>query len=150
MEPITIGAAAASVLGMAGEALLKGGVGEAAKDAYKALKQKVAAWAHRDVEELEQTPASTARRNVVAEVIDAQPGPDREMVKILAERLIALLKDTSNGPVGLDIKQLDALAVDLGSITVTEGTGARIGEARVPGTFKTGNINVGVSPQTKK
>ena len=150
MEPITIGAAVASVLGMAGEAFLKGGVGEAAKDAYEALKEKVASWASRDVQALEQTPTSAARRGVVAELIDAQPGADQQSVKVLAERLIAALRDESRGAVGLDIKQLDALAVDLGSITVTEGTGVRIGEARVPGTFKTGNITVGASPQTKK
>jgi hypothetical protein len=41
-DPITIGVLTASALALAGEATLKGVVGEAAKDAYKALKSRVA------------------------------------------------------------------------------------------------------------
>ena len=62
MEPITIGAVVASALAMAGEAALKGVVGATVKDAYKALKEKVAGWASSDVEALEKTPASAAPR----------------------------------------------------------------------------------------
>jgi hypothetical protein len=40
VEPVTIGALVVSALGMAGEAALKGSVGEAAKEAYQALKEK--------------------------------------------------------------------------------------------------------------
>ena len=38
VDPVTIGGLAASALAMAGEAALKGTVGEVAKDAYKTLK----------------------------------------------------------------------------------------------------------------
>jgi hypothetical protein len=141
MEPVTIGAAAAAVLGMAGEAIVKTAAGEAVKDAYKALKAKIASWAASDVEALEKTPGSAARRNVLAEVVDAQSPEEQVAVQALAQKLTAALKDAR--PVGLDIGRLDALAVDLGNITVTEGTGARIGHARVLGTFKTGDIKVG-------
>ena len=46
----------------------------------------------------------------------------------------------AGGPVGLDVSRLDALEIQLGAINVTEGTGVRIGEARVLGVFRTGDI----------
>jgi hypothetical protein len=140
-DPITIGALTASALAMAGEAALKGAVGEAAKDAYKALKSRVAQWAGSDVEALEKTPTSQARRAVVAEVVDNQSGNEQAAVRVLAQQLLAALKRSS--PVGLDIGRLEAVEVQLGNITVTEGTGARFKEVRVDGTFSTGNISVG-------
>jgi hypothetical protein len=140
-DPITIGVLTASALAMAGEATLKGAVGEAAKDAYKALKSRVAQWAGIDVEALEQTPTSQARRAVVAEVVDSQSGDEQAAVRVLAEQLLAALK--RSGPVGLDIGQLEAMEVQLGDITVTEGSGARFKEVRAEGTFSVGNISVG-------
>jgi hypothetical protein len=132
---------------MAGEVALKGAVGEAVKDIYKALKSKVAVWAGGDLEALEKAPASTARQAVVAEAIDAQPENDKAAARELAQRLITALKES--GPVALDIGRLDALAVRLGAITVTEGKGVRIAEAHVHGSFETGPINVG-KPSAKK
>jgi hypothetical protein len=140
-DPITIGVLTASALAMAGEAALKGAVGEAAKDAYKALKSRVAQWAGGDVEALEKTPASQARRAVVAEVVDSQSGQDQAAVRALARQLLAALKRSDR--VGLDIGRLEAMEVQLGDITVTEGTGARIEEVRASGTFSVGNISVG-------
>jgi hypothetical protein len=140
-EPVTIGVLVASALAMAGEAALKGVVGEAAKGAYNVLRDKVSLWARGDVEALEKAPVSQASQALIAEVVDGQSAEDRTAVRALAEQLIAALKD--GGKVGLDIGRLQALEVQLGAITVTEGTGARIDEARVLGTFKTGDISVG-------
>ena len=55
-DPITTGVLAATALSMAAEAMLKGAVGEAAKDAYKSLKNKVAGWTGNDVEAREKNP----------------------------------------------------------------------------------------------
>ena|ERR1043166_2167329 len=143
-EPITIGALVASALAMAGEAALKGTVGEAVKDAYKALKEHVARWAGGDVETLEKAPTSAGRQAVVAEAIDGRPTEEQAPLRALAEQLIAELK--RHGPVGLDIGRLEAMEVQLGSISATEGTGARIAEARVAGTFSAGPIKVGHTP----
>src|SRR6266436_9428853 len=140
-DPVTIGALTASALAMAGEAALKGAVGEAVKDAYKALKSRVAKWAGSDVEALEKAPASPARRAVIAEVVNHQSGEEQAALHMLAQQLIAALKQ--GGAIGLDICRLEAVEVQLGDIKVTEGTGARIDEARVQGTFSTGNISVG-------
>jgi hypothetical protein len=140
-DPVTIGVLTASALAMAGEAALKGAVGEAAKDAYKALKNRVAQWAGSDVEALEKTPASQARRAVVAEAVDSQSGDEQAAVRALAQQLLAALK--RSGPVGLDIGRLEAMDAQFGDITVTEGTGARFEQVRVHGTFSTGNISVG-------
>ena len=147
-DPVTIGVLVSSALAMAGEALLKGAVGEAAKDGYKALKAKIAAWAGNDVEALEKTPSSVARRAVVAEVIDARSPDEQAEARALAQRLIAALRE-AGGPIGLEVGRLDALTADLGNIRVNYGTGVRIGTASV-GTFKTGDITVGGPPSEKK
>jgi hypothetical protein len=138
---VTVGSLVVGALSMAAEAVLKGAVGEAVKDGYKALKKKVSDWAPSDVEELEKTPNSATRRAVIAEIIDAQSEDDRTSLCLLAEALVAKLKERSSG-IGLDIGRLTALEVGLGNITVTSGTGARVEEANVA-TFKTGNILVG-------
>jgi hypothetical protein len=140
VEPLTVGVLVASALAMAGEEAVKSSVSEAVKDAYKALKSRVARWAGNDVEALEKTPASAGRQAVIAEVIESQSAEERALLHTLAERLVAALKQ--DRPVGLDVGRLEALAVKLDSITVSEGTGARIGEVRT-GTFSAGPINVG-------
>jgi proline dehydrogenase len=105
------------------------------------LKSRVAKWAGNDVEALERTPASPARRAFIAEVIDNQPGEEQAALHMLAQALVAALK--RGGTVGLDIGRLEAIEVQLGDITVREGVGARMEEVRAHGTFSTGNITVG-------
>jgi len=149
IDSATIGTLVASALAMAGDAMVKGLVGEAVKDGYKSLKNKVAAWAANDVEALEKAPTSQARQAVVAEIIDIRQADDKAAVRALATQLIDALKRAGAGAVGLDVGRLDAIEVQLGAINVTEGTGARIGEARVRGTFQVGDINVGGQPSGK-
>jgi hypothetical protein len=109
--------------------------------APKRLKEKVSHWASNDVEALAQTPTSTTRQAVIAEIVDARPKDDQEPLHALAETLVAGLKQHAPAT-GLDIGRLTALEVDLGNITVAGGIGARIEEAHVEGTFKTGDISV--------
>ena len=101
--------------------------------------EKVSHWASSDVVELEKAPNSATRQAVIAEIINAQTEDDRNSVRNLAEAV--KLKESAPAT-GLDIGRLTALEVQLGKITVTSGTGARIEEANV-GTFKTGDISVG-------
>jgi hypothetical protein len=104
-DPVMLGALVAAALSMAGEATLKGGVGEAVKDAYKALREKVSHWAFNDVEALEQTPTSTTRQAVIAEIVDARPRDDQE--PLLTETLVAAVKKHAPA-MGLDISRLTA------------------------------------------
>jgi len=145
-DPVTIGALAAAALSMTGEAMLKGAVGEVVKDAYKKLKDLVCSWAGADVEALEKTPTSPNRQGVIAEAINAQPPKVQEQVKALATALVAAMKDQPAGPLGLDVGKLRTLEVDLDSITVTEGTGARFGEVD-SAAFRVGPIVVGTQPE---
>ncbi len=46
-DPVTAGALVAWALGLGGEAIVKGAVGEAVKDAYQALRAKISTWAGR-------------------------------------------------------------------------------------------------------
>ena len=141
VDPVTVGSLVAGALSMAAEAGVKGAVGEAVKDGYKALKEKVSHWASGEVTALEATPSSIGRQTVIAEIIDAQSEDDRKSLRALAEALVAKLKECAPA-IGLDIGRLTALEAQLGNLTVTSGIGARITEANV-GTFKTGDISVG-------
>jgi hypothetical protein len=143
-DPITVGVLVAGALSLGGEAV-KTAVGEAVKDAYKALKAKLAIWAAGDVAELEKTPHSDLRKAVIAQVVNNLPVEDQDELRGLAQVLTASLKEAAPA-IGLDIGRLDALAVELGKITVTEGVGTRIQEAHVEGTFRVGDISVGSPP----
>jgi hypothetical protein len=139
-NPVTIGSLVAGALSLAAEAVLKGAVGEAVKDGYKALKEKVSHWASGEVTALEATPSFIGRQTVIAEIINAQSEEDQKSLGLLAEALVAKLKERAPA-IGLDIGRLTALEAQLGNLTVTSGIGARITEANV-GTFKTGDISV--------
>jgi uncharacterized membrane protein YhfC len=143
VDPGTVGWLVTSVLSMVAEAALKGTVEEIVKNGYRALKERVSNWVSpHDIEALEKTPTSLARQTVIAEVVNAQSPENKESVRVLAETLIKQLKSVIPS-MGLDIGRLNALEVQLGNITVTEGIGARIGEAQIQGTFKAGDISVG-------
>jgi hypothetical protein len=125
----TVGALVVEALSMAAEAVLKGAAGEAVKDGYKALKEKVSRWASGDVKELEKTPSSAARQAMIAEIIDAQPEEDQRSLRDLAEALVAKLKESAPA-IGLDIGRLTDVETHLSTVTVTQGIGVRIKEMR--------------------
>jgi hypothetical protein len=145
VEPVTIGTLVASALGMVAEAALKGAVGEAVKDGYSALKGKISRWAPSEVAALEGAPSSKGRQATVAEIVDSLPS--EEVLRDLSVTLIARLKENTPD-IGLDIGDLTALEVQLGNITVTSGTGARVWKANVA-SFKTGDISVGSNSEKK-
>jgi hypothetical protein len=144
-DPITVGMLVAGALSLGSEAV-KTAVGEIVKDAYRALKAKLPVGAAGDVAELEKTPNSDARKAVIAEVVSNLPAKDQEELHDLAQALTSRLKEAAPA-IGLDIGRLDALAAELGKIGVTEGIGARIQEAHISGTFRTGDISVGSPPE---
>jgi hypothetical protein len=88
-DPVTIGTLAASALAMASDETVKSFVGEAVKDAYKALKNKIAHWAGADVDALEKAPALKTQQRVVAKAVDGQPAEEQASVKALAAELVA-------------------------------------------------------------
>lgn len=125
----TVGMLAASALSIGATAIVKGLATEAVKDAYSALKHKVAAWAESDVIALESEPESNGRSVVVAEVIDRQSVEEvqriAELTRILSDKI------ASEDTVGVDIGRLTALNVQLDDITVSEGTGVHSRPERV-------------------
>jgi hypothetical protein len=137
-DEITIGGLAASTLGIASEALLKGAAGDGVKDAYRALKDKVAQWAGRDVDALERESASAARRAVVAEIIDAQPVKEAAAVDVLAKRLIAALRTSES--VGLDVGRLEALETRLSTSSQIDEIVTGSGNLIIHG------VSIGVKP----
>ena len=140
-DPLTIGVLAASAISTAVEALVKTGVGEAVKDAYKAVRDKVSHWASGEVATLEAAPASKGKQLAVAEIIDAQSADDKKALRALTETLLARLKESAPA-IGLDVSRVADLEAQLGNITVTSGIGARFQDV-TGGTLKTGDISVG-------
>ena len=143
---VTVGSLVAGALSMAAEAVLKGAAGEAVKDGYKALKERVSRWASGDAVELEKTPGSAARQAIIAEIIDAQSEEDQISLRDLAEALVAKLKESAPA-IGLDIGRLTDVETRLRTVTVTQGIGARINEAQ-GGRVEVDELNVG--PSAKK
>jgi hypothetical protein len=141
-DPVTVGVLVAEALRLGAEEVVKGTVGELVKDAYQKLKAKLSSWFAHDVEALEKQPSSKARQAVVAESVDGLPPADCELLRTLAQALTEALEARAPEIVGIDIGRLKALHAELGNITVTAGTGARIKDADV-GTFKTGDLSVG-------
>jgi hypothetical protein len=96
--------------------------------------------------ELEKTPSSVARKAVIAEIIDAHSEEDQKSLRDLAEALVAKLKEGAPA-IGLDIGVLTDVETHLRTVTVTQGIGARIKEAR-GGRVEVEELNVG--PAAKK
>jgi hypothetical protein len=140
-DPMTIGALVTSALATAAPEVVKSAAGETAKDAYKALKEKLWPSAAAEVATLEAAPGSKGKQLAVAEIIDARPADEQQALRALAEALLAQLK-ASAPAIGLDIGRLTALEAQLGNITVGSGVGVRIAEAHVEN-LKVGDILVG-------
>ncbi|PWB90930.1 hypothetical protein C5688_08695 [Methylocystis sp. MitZ-2018] len=122
------------------EAMLKGTVGEAAKDAYTALKQKVSTWAGSKVDSLEEAPDSKRLLSEIAKAVDAQSRDERTALRELAQTLLAQLKE--GGPIGVDLGKLSYMQAELEGLTVLSGTGVRLKEG-YGGTLKISNVRVG-------
>jgi len=143
-DPQTIGLAVSGILGMAAHEGFKTVIGETAKDAYKALKAKLAGWASEEVEAVEKHPDSAGRQQTLAEAIDSRPAPDQAAIKELATKLAAALKDTPpEGPVGAILRRIETLNLILSDITVTEGTGVIIEDTKATKDISLTNLKVG-------
>ncbi len=144
VDPTTIGALAASLLAMAGQEIVKTGVGEAVKDGYKNLKAKIAGWAGADVEALAADPDSAGRQLIVAETINRQPPIELAEIRTLALALNDALREAAKaGAVGIDIGRLEAARVHLQEINVSEGVGFRADAVKTTGDFTVDALNVG-------
>jgi len=143
-DPVTIGVLAAAALAMAAEAVVKAGVGEVVKDAYQALKTKIAVWCGTDVETLVNDPTSKGRQLIVAEKIDQQSPEDQAEIKTLALALNEALRNAANmSPTGIDVGKIDAAQIALKATNIQSGRGIKVGEAKTPGTFTAAVSNVG-------
>lgn len=142
-DPVSISLLAAQTLALAAPEVLKTTVGEATRDAYKALKARIARWAGAEVTALEAAPSSRGKQLVVAEAIDAQPEAEREPLRALVQALIERLKVEAPA-IGLDIGLLRNVETELGNIPAQQGIGARIQHVE-GGKLKIGDVSTGGS-----
>lgn len=127
VDPVTVGSLVAETLSMAAEAVLKGADGEAVKDGFIALKEKVSPRASSDVGALEETPGSVDRQTAIAKIINAQSEGDQKALLVLAEALVTELKECAP-KIGLDIGRLKTLAAELLNLTDTAGNAGGDGD----------------------
>jgi hypothetical protein len=139
-DPVTIGTLSASTLAMAAEATIRASLEEAAKDAYKSLKDNIAQWASGDVRALAVEPGSNGRQIAIAEKIDQQPVDDQATIQTLTVALIDALKENARtSPIGIHFGRLEVMRVQLGTISVTAGVGVRI-KVNTSGDFTVGAV----------
>jgi hypothetical protein len=124
------------------DALAKPLVGEAVKDAYKALKAQMP-WAEESLGALEQEPQSKGRQLVLQEGLEKRPATDLAALEPLAQALLDHLRREYPAPVGVDIRKLDAVNFRVGTLSVEDGTGVRIKEAKLSGDVSIGEITMG-------
>lgn len=141
-DPVTIGTVSVSALTFAASALAKGGLGEVAKDAYKALKDAISRWAAPDVEALVKEPGSKGRQLTLTELIDQAPESTREALLPLANALTDALKADDHKFVGVEIDRLTTMSVAINDVHVDGGTGVHIREANVSGATVISGIHV--------
>lgn len=145
---VTIGTLAASALSIGASALIKGAATEAVKDAYNALKRRIQLCAKDDVVALETEPDSNGRKAVIAEVIDRQSSEELEVIRDLSKVLTERIVDC--GAIGIDIGNVSALNVRLSDISVIEGVGVRIEEAKVEANLEISGVTAGKKPGNYK
>ena len=126
-DPMTIGDLVSSTLAAAEPEVMKTSVGEAAKDAYKALKAQLFPSASAELDALEASPASNDTQLAVARVIDERSAEEQQALRDLAEKLIATLKESAPA-IGVDIDRLSALERQVRASAVAIRAGVRIGE----------------------
>lgn len=118
-------------------AALKSTASSAVSDSYSALKdylKRKYASSLPSVSQLEQNPASKARREVLAEDLTGAER-DSDLLR-LARKLIEALGEGHSeiGPiVGVEIRDIKAALIELNEITVSGGAGVRIERADVEG-----------------
>ena len=124
---MTIGDLVASTLATAAPQVMKATVGEAAKDAYKALKAQLFPSASAELDALETAPASADAQLAVAKVIDERSAQEQQALRAMAQELIAKLQESATG-IGADISRMNALERELRASAVASSVGEGNGE----------------------
>lgn len=135
-DPLTIGSIVVTALLAGSEAMAKGVLAEGAKELYKTIKTKIAAWAGKDVFLLEEVPDSAKLKGTVAAAVDARSDEELGGVVVAAQALLDELKRLqSSGPGIIDAEDLESASLTLRELTVHEGTAIKVRRK-----LKTGDI----------
>jgi hypothetical protein len=142
---MTIDTSQITVFALAAVLLARGVLGEAGKDLYHKLKDRLGKLVGKgDVESLASDPESKPRRDVLAEALaKAGAGDDAELSQ-LAAALAREIKqaDAAAGGIGLDVNGIEAVNMVLENVTGTH-TGAKVQNARLTGDFTAKGVHGG-------
>jgi hypothetical protein len=148
-DPVTVGTLTVTALCLAGEAIVRGTVGELVKDAYAKLKSAVSTRAPNEIRSLEAQPTSESRRAKLVETLDALPECEATELVVPAQTLVdALQSNGENHPIGVDLTRLRAMNLRFNTIRVASGTGVIVRDACVQGDVTFDLLEVG-GPQGK-
>ena len=130
MVAISIGGMAVKILSMAAEAALKGSVGEAAKEAYGALKRRIVRFVGGDVAALDLKGSSTVAKEIDGLEPDKQ-ADIKSLTLALTDALTVLKKEPDlSGQIGTEFfERVKAAQIELRNFTVI-GPGSRGGVFR--------------------
>ena len=134
MDPITL---VVTAIAAGASAALKSTAESAVKDAYQGLKRLISRrYEDVDVDPVERRPGSEAKRQSLAEDLDAAGAArDRELLEA-AQRLVEAVRthDAAAGPaIGVDLEQVQAEFLRVSDVSAS-GTGVRVRH----GTFSRG------------
>ncbi|HET6355446.1 hypothetical protein [Streptomyces sp.] len=121
----------------------------AVKDAYQALKRFISErYQSVDVSPVERRPESEAKRDSLAEDLDAAgAGADAELLD-MARQLIDQVKNhrPAAGPaVGIDLEQIEAAALNIDTVEAS-GAGVRVHHGKFTGDITIANVRAGTEP----
>ena len=151
VEPISTGALVVGVLSMGAAAFAKGALGQAGKDAYESLRGAVVRFASHDTEQLEKNPDSENRKAVLADDIDEQSKEEQARLAELAAMAAKVFREEAEAgrPIGVEIGQLKAVEVQLGTITTGQGTSFKVDTVET-GKFSIDRITTGKDASGKR
>jgi hypothetical protein len=120
-DSATIGFLAISALALASEAAKRGILGENTRIVYHRLEEKIAAWSNSDAAALADVYMPGARRRRLVSTIEALSPDDRVKIKSMASALVESLRaDVLRGSLGISLRQLEELRVQLTTIAVAQ------------------------------
>jgi hypothetical protein len=157
MDPVS---AIVTALALGATAALNATVGQVVKDAYDALKDRIRSRYVKvspDLDQLEQTPDSKSRRDVIKEGLareGIQHDPELPQLAAQAQALVELIQSRAPeaaAAIGVNLEVVNAVNLRLAEIAAT-GTGVQVKKGEFSGDIDIRNVRAGfgnVDPTTK-
>ncbi|MCT9106552.1 hypothetical protein N4G69_13035 [Streptomyces mirabilis] len=147
MDPVTVIVSALAAGAVSG---LRESAVSAVKDTYAVLRKLIAdRYADVDVQPVERTPTSSAKRESLAEDLTAAGANGDAELLTVAQRLIAAVRNHEPGAgeaIGVDLERIEAAALRIRDVQAS-GTGIRVRDAQFGGDIDISEVQAGRPPE---